>query len=241
MKIVICDDEPYFHNKLKKYIDSYAKSKALAVIYFDFLSGEELVKYLYSHNDIDVIFMDYQMKPLSGLETSKKIIKLNINIPIIFLTNFPDIVFDTFEVRAFRFLIKPINPKKLSEALNNLLNLYSSDNYILVTENDIFKRININEIFYIEAKNKSSIIRLKDKTINCHSLLSKFENELPKDKFFRTHKSFLVGFKYISEYNSSQIIFTNGEKARISRYRFSDFKESYFNYMKRYLFEVTLP
>lgn len=241
MKVGICDDEPYLHNKLKEYIDYYAQFKALPVIYFDFLSGEELIQYLHSHNDIDVIFMDYQMNSISGLETSEKILEYNMNIPIIFLTNFPDIVYDTFKVRAFRFLVKPIDIKKLSEALDNLLALYSSYNYIFVTENDNVKRININDIYYIEAKNKKSIMRLKDKTLNCNSLLSKFEKVLPSDRFFRSHKSFLIGFKYISEYDFSQVIFTNGEKAQISRYRFTNFKESYFNYMKRYLFEVELP
>ncbi len=184
--------------------------------------------------------MDYQMDTMSGLETSKSILEKNISIPIIFLTSFPEIVYDTFKVNTFRFLVKPIDTKKLSDALDDLLILYSSENYIFVTADDTSKRININDICYIEARNKGSLVRLKDRTLDCGLLLSDFQKKLPEDRFFRSHKSFLVGFKYITEYGSSEIVFSNGEKAKISRYRFNDFKKSYFDYMKRYIFEVHL-
>lgn len=137
--------------------------------------------------------------------------------------------------------MKPIDIKKLSEALDNLLKLYSSDNYILVTANDVLKRLNINDILYVEARNKGSLVRLRNQTLSCSVLLSDFQNKIPNDRFFRSHKSFLVGFKYITEFSSSEIVFCNGEKAKISRYRLNDFKKSYFDYMKRYIFEVRLP
>lgn len=240
MRIGICDDEASSHRELKKIIDKYANTKAISVLYFDFMSGEDLIKYLLNHDDIDVIFMDYQMDKMSGLETSKSILEKNISIPIIFLTSFPEIVYDTFKVNTFRFLVKPIDTKKLSDALDDLLILYSSENYIFVTADDTSKRININDICYIEARNKGSLVRLKDRTLDCGLLLSDFQKKLPEDRFFRSHKSFLVGFKYITEYGSSEIVFSNGEKAKISRYRFNDFKRSYFDYMKRYIFEVHL-
>lgn len=240
MRIGICDDEASSHRELKIIIDKYANTKAISVLYFDFMSGEDLIKYLLDHDDIDVIFMDYQMDKMSGLETSKSILEKNISIPIIFLTSFPEIVYDTFKVNTFRFLIKPIDTKKLSDALDDLLILYSSENYIFVTADDTSKRININDICYIEARNKGSLVRLKDRTLDCGLLLSDFQKKLPEDRFFRSHKSFLVGFKYITEYGSSEIVFSNGEKAKISRYRFNDFKRSYFDFMKRYIFEVHL-
>lgn len=240
MRIGICDDEASSHRELKKIIDKYANTKAISVLYFDFMSGEDLIKYLLDHDDIDVIFMDYQMDTMSGLETSKSILEKNISIPIIFLTSFPEIVYDTFKVNTFRFLVKPIDIKKLSDALDDLLILYSSENYIFVTADDTSKRININDICYIEARNKGSLVRLKDRTLDCGLLLSDFQKKLPEDRFFRSHKSFLVGFKYITEYGSSEIVFSNGEKAKISRYRFNDFKRSYFDFMKRYIFEVHL-
>lgn len=240
MRIGICDDEASSHRELKKIIDKYANTKAISVLYFDFMSGEDLIKYLLDHDDIDVVFMDYQMDKMNGLETSKSILEKNISIPIIFLTSFPEIVYDSFKVNTFRFLVKPIDTKKLSDTLDDLLILYASENYILISNDDMSKRININDICYIEARNKGSLVRLNDRTLDCGLLLSDFQKKLPEDRFFRSHKSFLVGFKYITEYGSSEIVFSNGEKAKISRYRFNDFKRSYFDYMKRYIFEVHL-
>jgi DNA-binding LytR/AlgR family response regulator len=104
MRIAICDDELPMHDLLKKQLNRYAQKRNLVMSYTDFTGGNEL---LINPYDYDLIFMDYQMKVLDGLETAKKLRKLGIETPVIFLTSFPHIVFDTFSVHAYRFLVKP--------------------------------------------------------------------------------------------------------------------------------------
>lgn len=71
MRVGICDDEVDFHETLKAFIDKYAIAKAIPVIYYDFTSGEDLIKHLLDYNDIDVIFMDYCCSPRKIRKTQK--------------------------------------------------------------------------------------------------------------------------------------------------------------------------
>ena len=111
MRIAICDDEIPMHDLLKRHLDSYARKRNLSVMYSDYTGGQELLAF---PQDLDLIFMDYQMKDLDGLETARRLRAAHIDTPIIFLTSFPHIVFDTFEVHAYRFLVKPVDPEKLT-------------------------------------------------------------------------------------------------------------------------------
>ncbi|MCR5541252.1 MAG: LytTR family DNA-binding domain-containing protein [Ruminococcus sp.] len=234
MKIAICDDQMAMHTELKKHLENYAQKRNLIMIYNDYTNGFDLIS---SQNEYDIIFMDYQMAEIDGLETARQIRKKNTDTTIIFLTSFPDIVFDTFEVNAYRFLVKPIDDKKLESALDSFLADNDESNYILIKTDDSNKKININDIIYIEASDKYCNIRTNEGTVLFKKTLSEIEKMLPEDKFFRCHRTYLVGFRHIVSHTSTDILFDNKERALISRVKISPFKKAFTNYIKRYNFQ----
>ena len=234
MKIAICDDQMAMHTELKKHLENYAQKRNLIMIYNDYTNGLDLIS---SQNEYDIIFMDYQMAEIDGLETARQIRKKNTETAIIFLTSFPDIVFDTFEVNAYRFLVKPIDDKKLESALDSFLADNDESNYILIKTDDSNKKININDIIYIEASDKYCNIRTNEGTVLFKKTLSEIEKMLPEDKFFRCHRTYLVGFRHIVSHTSTDILFDNKERALISRVKISPFKKAFTNYIKRYNFQ----
>ena len=234
MKIAICDDQMVMHTELKKRLENYAKKRNLIMIYNDYTNGLDLIG---SQNEYDIIFMDYQRAEIDGLETARQIRKKNTKTAIIFLTSFPDIVFDTFEVNAYRFLVKPIDDKKLESALDSFLADNDESNYILIKTDDSNQKININDIIYIEASDKYCNIRTNEGTVLFKKTLSEIEKMLPEDKFFRCHRTYLVGFRHIVSHTSTDILFDNKERALISRVKISPFKKAFTNYIKRYNFQ----
>ena len=234
MKIAICDDQMIIHTELKKHLEKYAKKRNQIMIYNDYTNGLDLIG---SQNEYDIIFMDYQMAEIDGLETARQIRKKNTETAIIFLTSFPDIVFDTFEVNAYRFLVKPIDDKKLESALDSFLADNDESNYILIKTDDSNKKININDIIYIEASDKYCNIRTNEGTVLFKKTLSEIEKMLPEDKFFRCHRTYLVGFRHIVSHTSTDILFDNKERALISRVKISQYKKAFTNYIKRYNFQ----
>ena len=231
MKIAICDDEAIFRKELKKHIDNYAKAKHLDIICDDFSNGHQLIS---SKNSYDVIFMDHQMDDITGLETAKKLRENNNNTDIIFLTSYPHIVFDTFSVNTFRFLVKPIDDEKLFEALDELRKSKEDEKYLIIKIDEVIKTIPTSDIIYVEASDKYCYIRTVDDNYLYKKTLSDLEKQLPEDSFFRCHRTYLVNMKHVISHTSNSVTFINNEKAVISKTRLSAFKKSFVDYIKQH-------
>ena len=233
MRIAICDDETPMHDILKRYLDSYAHKRNLIILYFDFKDGREL---LACPQEFDLIFMDYQMKEMDGMETARKLRALHIDTPIIFLTSFSHIVFDTFEVNAYRFLVKPIDPEKLAAAMDSFLSDQETDQYIVIKDGDHSRRINIDDIVYAEASDKYCFVRTTEEGFIYKRTLAELESQLPEDRFFRSHRTYLIGFRHVVSYTETTIVLDNKEKALISKLKRTPFKKAFQDYIKRYHF-----
>lgn len=117
MQIAICDDESIFRKELKSYLSNYRKDNRVCLDIYEFSNGEALFS---SDLTFDIVFLDYQMPLLNGMETARKLRKKNSLCSIIFVTNYPDFVFESFEVTPYRFFTKPISENDIK----NMLTLY---------------------------------------------------------------------------------------------------------------------
>lgn len=233
MRIAICDDETPMHSLLKRHLDSYAHGRNLSIMYFHFKDGRELLAF---PQDLDLIFLDYQMKEMDGMETARKLRESHIDTPIIFLTSFPHIVFDTFEVNAYRFLVKPVDPEKLTAAMDSFLSDQETDQYIVIKDGDLSRRINIDDIVYAEASDKYCFIRTTEEGFVYKKTLAELESQLPEDRFFRSHRTYLIGFRHVVSHTETTIVLDNQEKALISKLKRTPFKKAFQDYIKRYHF-----
>ena len=76
MQIAICDDEKDFRDELKTRIIEYRTQKLIATDIYEFNDGQSLLN---SNQVFDIIFIDYQMPGLDGLETAKMLRKKNLS------------------------------------------------------------------------------------------------------------------------------------------------------------------
>lgn len=86
MRIAICDDEKVFRDILKKELKNYAREFGFDFVYTEFSSGENLLS---SDTDFDLIFMDYQMKTINGIDTVDKMRNRNDKTVVVFMTSYP--------------------------------------------------------------------------------------------------------------------------------------------------------
>ena len=232
MRIAICDDEKFFRDSLKKNLEGYAKEYSLDFVYSEFPAGE---LFLSNNTEFDLIFMDYQMEKVNGIDTVDRLRNRENETTVIFISNYRDVALDSFKVQTHRFLTKPINIEKLHEALDSFIKKYYSENYVLLYNEDEDKicRIAEKEIIYAEADNIYSKIRTTKAYYKFKGTLSKFEHGLKSDFFYRTHRSYLINFNFVINYSRSEILFENNEKASLTKTKYSDFQKKYMDFIRR--------
>ena len=231
LKIAICDDEKAFHKEIIRNLHKFQMARKIDIFMDHYETGEDL---LCSKQEYDIIFMDYQMENMNGIETAGKLREANSESIIIFISAYPSAALDAFEVQAFRFIQKPIDENKLFKALDDYLKSVDYDNLLLINTHDGSYKIKMSEIIYLEGDGKYTTIRTKNKSFRLRLNLKQLELKLPTSKFIRCSKSFVAGFEHIRNHDRENIIFDNGEKANIGAHYASKFKTEFQNYIMRF-------
>lgn len=231
LKVAVCDDEKIFHREISGLVRRYMRARNIE-IYTDFYENVE--ELLCSQKKYDIIFLDYQMEGINGIETAEKLRKTNLDSIIIFISAYPAVALDAYEVKTFRFLVKPIDESKFFKALDDYIKSIDYDDLLLLHTHDGDYKIKLSEIIYLEADGKYTTVRTKDKTLRIHINLKQLEIKLPTSNFIRCSKSYVVGFSHISNHNSTEIFFDNGERACIGAHYAARFKTEFQNYIIRY-------
>lgn len=166
IKIAIWEDEKSQQSLLKKYLEEIFKHLVYEFELYIFNSGEELFDN-YSEN-IDTFLLDIQMEELNGMDVAKKIREIdNQRVEIIFTTSLIEYVQEGYEVRAYRYLLKPIKIDVLKKHIKSCIEEMSKNrnNYILLNgKNDIYKK-NIADITYIEIQMKELMIHTTNENL----------------------------------------------------------------------------
>lgn len=230
MFAALCDDDKYITEEIKKLLLEYAKDNRITIDIDEFESGEELLN---SEKNYDIIVLDYQLGSTNGLTVAKELRKRNVLSSIIFLTSYPNFMIDAFEVNTFRFLLKPIDKSKFFKAIDDYIKIVDANYPITIIQNKELKKINSNEICYIEADGKYSNIHLSDKIMHCSKTLAGVTKLLPAYCFVKTHRAFVVNLHYIKSYSSDTVYLSNGESAFLSKNYQKSFQTPYMNFLKK--------
>lgn len=233
MRVVICDDEKSMQAILENLLNEYSRMRNIDVFVDKFDNGRNLLKAL-NEREYEIVFMDYQMNGIDGMETSRLIRSKNNECVIIFVSAYPEVAVDSYEVNTFRFIVKPINKEKLFKALDDYLKSIDYDNLLILKTHDGTWKIKMSDIIYAEAKGKHTIIRTTQNSFEIHIHLKKIENKLSDEKFCRCQRAYIAGFSHIENHTNTEIIFDNGERAQIGKVYAAKFKKEFQEYIMRY-------
>lgn len=163
MTICYCEDESAQAKAFAIKIDQWAKNRNMKVRTDLFECAEE---YLFKaeQNYYDVIFLDISMRGQNGMELARKIREKEKDVILVFVTSDASYVFDGYEVGAYRYLMKPVDEKKLWEILDyaRTQNAEDNGNYILVKKDGQSVRVDLNDMLYIEAQKHYVNLYLED-------------------------------------------------------------------------------
>lgn len=229
---LIVDDEPMALALLK----SYVKKTPFLELKCACETALEVLNFLKDNATVDVIFSDIQMPDLNGMELAKM---LPDNTNVVFTTAFDQYAIEGYKVNAIGYLLKPFSYPEFLEVANNIYNRHQKDKnlepkneikeYIFVKSE--YKKIKIlfKDILYIEGMKDYAKFHIKNEPKPILSLitLKKLESELPKNKFMRVHRSFIIALDKIEGIERSQVIINN-QRIKIA----NQYKDIFDNFIK---------
>ncbi len=218
MKIAICDDDITMVENIETLI--YENDNVLNTDVFKFLDGDELYESINNGTLYDLIYLDIEMSRLGGVEVARKIREIDKSVKIIFVTAYSEFAISTYEVSAFRYMLKPVDKIKFKEYYNLVKDAVESEQlYFSFKFGRENFRIDIRDIICFESEKRVTNIRTKDGDKKCYEKLNSIEKRLLEKnvKFFRTSQSFLLNPKYIYKYTSRHITLTNNVIVDVAR------------------------
>jgi len=213
IRTIAIDDEPLALQLVNSYI---AKTPFLELL-SSFDNPLDAMDFL-SDNPVDLIFLDIHMPDLSGIEFTR----LLENRPkIVFTTAYEKYALEGFKLEAVDYLLKPFSYEeflKAAKKAEKLIRLEKASEHEEIEANSEFlflkseykiRRINFNEILYIEGLKDYVKVYLQNETKPILSLnsLKSLETKLPESKFMRVHRSFIVNLDKIETIERSRIVF----------------------------------
>jgi len=213
IRTIAIDDEPLALQLVKGYI-SRTPFLELSAVFDNPLDAMEFLQ----QNEVELIFLDIQMPDLTGTEFTRI---LGGSYKIIFTTAYEKYALEGFRLEAADYLLKPFNYEEFLKAAmkaEKLIRLERADKGQEITANSEFlfikseykiRRINFNDIRYIEGLKDYVKVYLVSETQPLLSLssLKSLEEKLPKTKFMRIHRSFIVNLEKIETIERSRIVF----------------------------------
>ena len=223
INIGICEDELHYRVNIKDMLGDILSTYSINYKIYEFSSGEELLSNY--PKDLDILIMDIQMKIINGMDTARKIREFDQNLEIIFMTSFSEFMQEGYEVKAYRYILKPISERKISRNILPCINeiMKKKNNYLTINVKNYVDRIKIDSIVYIETDRPNILIYTNDNKYTTKMSISKIDKILREHGFFRCHNSYIVNLKLVESVNSNTLKI--GEKyIPISKYRVKELK-----------------
>ncbi len=218
--IALCDDDVTHVMLIKEYINSYIRWQDVKdeINILEAYSGEELLSMTNGKN-IDILFIDIEMKGLNGIETGRIFRENNKDTIIVFLTGYKSYALEAFELDSFQYMVKPINIEGFYKILEKILcrlkerNAYEEkEKYFFVKTRLQLHQINYQDIYYFEKKLKKVIVDTKCGAYEFTDTLQEITQRLQGSTFVRCHHGFIVNTSKILHIIEDEIILRETKK-----------------------------
>ena len=211
--VIIVDDEYLAQKLLQDYVSKVEPLQLVATC----SNAIEAMNVLKDHQ-VDIMFLDIQMPDLTGLDLAKS---LEHKPAIIFTTAYSEYAVDAFNISVVDYLLKPFDFPRFIQAINKVIGteqqkmmglqkpavdtISESNDFITVKADYKLYKINYDDLLFIEGQHEYVTFHTTQRRITALFALKDLEEILPKDKFVRVHKSYIVSFKHIQDLDKSDV------------------------------------
>lgn len=230
---VIIDDEEKGRLALREKINNYCPWVHIVGEASDGLTGMDVIQKALP----EIVFLDIEMPRMDGFEMIQSLSR--IDFQIIFTTAYDHYAIKAIKYSAFDYLLKPVDIEELKSAVERIQmqtqnlthdkiitlheNLRSHPNLgkIAIPTMEGLSFFNISDIVHLESQSNYTMIYFQNHPkLLASRTLKEFEELLPHEMFFRTHRSHVINLQYIKKYirgDGGQIQLINKDYVPLSR------------------------
>ena len=219
MVIGILEDERSVAETIESYIRRYFEGSEyeneLEIRYFS--NAFDLLENYRA--DYSVLFMDIQLRMMSGMEAAACIRQQDPQVLIIFVTNLAQYAVEGYQVSAFDFILKPVDyngfAMKLARICKELEHRSDKGSVTLKTKSG-FTRLSISRISYVEVRGHDIIYHMDGDSIVARGTMKNVASQLEGHYFSLCNSCYLVNLAYVKKANKT-VMLSTGEELPISQ------------------------
>ena len=219
LKLLIVDDEENVREALSRMLQLYSEDTQLTGAHGSISSAVKAIK----ENKPDILLLDIEIGKESGFDIFKHFPKPDFKI--IFITAYQQYAVQAFRFAALDYLLKPVNPDQLIDALKKAFDAIDREKFSLKIDSfihnvsaisnrskkivlktaDNMHVVNVNDIMYCESDRSYTTFFMADKSrIMVSQTLGDYEDMFDEYGFIRIHKSYLVNLQFIKRYEKGE-------------------------------------
>lgn len=230
LNVAICDDDIWITGKIEFMIQEIARKHFIDVETEVYWNGKSLADTIEAGERFDMIYLDIEMGKEDGISAAKRIRKYDKNVMIIYVTSHENHMKETFSVRPFRFLLKPVSEMQMAKCFEEAYDEISSgDFYFRYSYQRVHHKVLLRDILYFESSKRKVFIVTEKGRYELYGKLNEIEKSLKdcKVSFLRVHQSFLVNYKHVEGQGYDFVVMDNGVRLSISEDRRKGIGEQY--------------
>lgn len=244
IKVLVADDELPARGELKYQLSAMPNINVIG----ECANGKEVIAFLETHPQVDLLFLDIEMPIMNGLDAAKKIMHMNHSVKIVFATGYSQFALQAFELEAFDYILKPYDEERIAKTIQRLSDsitqresgeapgeiITTSSKISLQTGSDTIMLTPAKEIILISTeKSDNTLFYTTEGIIRSKMTLRDAETLLADQGFFRTHKGYIVNlsmiYKIETQDNGTLLLAMNHyqkEKVPVSRHYIKNFRSA---------------
>ena len=224
LRIAICDDEAQYVQQIKNFVQEYLHGHPELSGQIDSFSlGRELLYQAEESGGFDLYLLDIIMPGLNGIQTGRQLRQLGDGGEIIYLTTSPDYAVDSYSVRAFFYLLKPLEKGRLFEVLDAAVKKLDDrrSKAVLIATKDGPRRLLLDQILYVERVGRGLRYFCSGGAVDSLSLRVPFhtavEPLLSDPRFCQCGSSFAFNLQHVTGVSGQEVLLDSGDPVAIPR------------------------
>jgi DNA-binding LytR/AlgR family response regulator len=223
--LLICESDENSMKTLYEYISYTFNELNLEFNVSTYILGKDLLSDSKTLKESDIIFLDTELKDYSGIEIAKNLREKNILSEIIFISNIPDKINSSYSVNPYVFLLKPFKYDLFNDIIKKCINTifsYKKNLFEITFDNNEYI-FSYNDILYIESYDRRITIYTVNGSfeLNKRTSFKSLFSKLPKNMFFRCHKSYIINLFCFKVNDDKKSIIINDVTIPVAKEKFS--------------------